>query len=65
RIRLLLRKVEQTLHQSEGSFGGQVTANIENPAPTKKLISLLRAALKLASFSMVSILARRSECRIQ
>ncbi|PHR52756.1 MAG: hypothetical protein COA47_17500, partial [Robiginitomaculum sp.] len=25
RICLLLQKVEQTLHQSEGSFGGQVT----------------------------------------
>jgi len=25
RIRLLLQKVEQTLHQSEGSFGEQVT----------------------------------------
>ncbi|MHA3916085.1 GSCFA domain-containing protein, partial [Halovulum sp. GXIMD14793] len=25
RIRLLLQKVEQTLHQNEGSFGGQVT----------------------------------------
>ncbi|MHA3913427.1 hypothetical protein, partial [Halovulum sp. GXIMD14793] len=24
RIRLLLQKVEQTLHQNEGSFGGQV-----------------------------------------
>ncbi len=27
RICLLLRKVEQTLHQSEGDFGGQVTAS--------------------------------------
>ncbi|MHA3913428.1 hypothetical protein, partial [Halovulum sp. GXIMD14793] len=26
RIRLLLQKVEQTLHQNEGSFGRQVTA---------------------------------------
>ncbi|MHA3913524.1 calcium-binding protein, partial [Halovulum sp. GXIMD14793] len=26
RIRLLLQKVEQTLHQNEGSFGGQVTS---------------------------------------
>ncbi|WP_216290052.1 hypothetical protein, partial [Roseobacter denitrificans] len=27
RIRLLLQKVEQTLHQNEGSFGGQVTSD--------------------------------------
>ena len=27
RICLLLRKVEQTLHQNEGSFGGQVTCS--------------------------------------
>ncbi|MHC0055722.1 hypothetical protein, partial [Actibacterium sp. D379-3] len=49
RIRLLLQKVEQTLHQNEGSFGEQVTSsNMSKARNVTRRKMLLTRSLRLS-----------------
>jgi len=55
RICLLLRKIEQTLHQNEGSFGGQVRLNVFAVKGVAPEVALSQVFLGCVPFILVEV----------